>query len=124
MEFKCLHGSNPAPLGGSVTHIPCPVSPQCRAVCGLNTSDRCDFVRRNPDCRSEGGYLDYLEGIFCYFPPNLLSLAITLYVSLCLGPGNGRVSVEGCNSVSFSGPHQVFWLLYLFLILGVTAAKL
>lgn len=57
----------------------------CRAVCGLNTSDRCDFVRRNPDCRSEAGYLDYLEGIFCYFTPNLLPLAITLYVSL--GPG-------------------------------------
>ncbi|XP_021087984.1 mitochondrial sodium/calcium exchanger protein isoform X2 [Mesocricetus auratus] len=68
----------------------------CRAVCGLNTSDRCDFVRMNPDCHSEGGYLDYLEGIFCHFPPNLLPLAITLYV---------------------------FWLLYLFLILGVTAAK-
>uniref|UniRef100_A0A8C2QHE2 Mitochondrial sodium/calcium exchanger protein n=1 Tax=Cricetulus griseus TaxID=10029 RepID=A0A8C2QHE2_CRIGR len=66
----------------------------CRAVCGLNTSDRCDFVRMNPDCHSEGGYLDYLEGIFCHFPPNLLPLAITLYV---------------------------FWLLYLFLILGVTA---
>lgn len=70
---------------GSVTYIPCIPSPQCRAVCGLNTSDRCDFVRRNPDCRSEAGYLDYLEGIFCYFPPNLLPLAITLYVSL--GPG-------------------------------------
>uniref|UniRef100_A0A8I6APW6 Solute carrier family 8 member B1 n=1 Tax=Rattus norvegicus TaxID=10116 RepID=A0A8I6APW6_RAT len=68
----------------------------CRAVCSLNTSDRCDFVKRNPDCHSEGGYLDYLKGIFCYFPPNLLPLAITLYV---------------------------FWLLYLFLILGVTAAK-
>lgn len=68
----------------------------CRAVCSLNTSDRCDFVRRNPDCRSEGGYLDYLEGIFCSFAPHLLPLAITLYV---------------------------FWLLYLFLILGVTAAK-
>lgn len=69
----------------------------CRAVCGLNTSDRCDFVRMNPDCHSDGGYLDYLEGIFCHFPPSLLPLAITLYV---------------------------FWLLYLFLILGVTAAKL
>ncbi|GAB1290099.1 Mitochondrial sodium/calcium exchanger protein [Apodemus speciosus] len=73
-----------------------PPPSECRAVCGLNTSDRCDFVRRNPDCRSEGGYLDYLEGIFCSFPHNLLPLAITLYV---------------------------FWLLYLFLILGVTAAK-
>uniref|UniRef100_A0A8C6RTE7 Mitochondrial sodium/calcium exchanger protein n=1 Tax=Nannospalax galili TaxID=1026970 RepID=A0A8C6RTE7_NANGA len=56
----------------------------CRAVCGLNISDRCDFIRMNPDCRSDGGYLDYLEGIFCHFPPNLLPLAITLYVSLWL----------------------------------------
>ncbi|KAF7464322.1 Hypothetical predicted protein [Marmota monax] len=68
----------------------------CRNVCGLNASDRCDFVRATPDCRSGGGYLDYLEGIFCHFPPSLLPLAVTLYV---------------------------FWLLYLFLILGVTAAK-
>lgn len=68
----------------------------CHDVCGLNASDRCDFVRTNPDCRSEGGYLDYLEGIFCHFPPSLLPLAITLYA---------------------------FWLLYLFLILGVTAEK-
>lgn len=68
----------------------------CREVCGLNASDRCGFIRTNPDCRSDGGYLDYLEGIFCHFPPSLLPLAITLYA---------------------------FWLLYLFLILGVTAAK-
>ncbi|XP_026980446.1 mitochondrial sodium/calcium exchanger protein isoform X2 [Sagmatias obliquidens] len=68
----------------------------CREVCGLNASSRCDFVRSNPDCRCEGGYLDYLEGIFCHFPPDLLPLAVTLYA---------------------------FWLLYLFLILGVTAAK-
>ncbi|PNI64507.1 SLC8B1 isoform 12 [Pan troglodytes] len=68
----------------------------CRKVCGLNVSDRCDFIRTNPDCHSDGGYLDYLEGIFCHFPPSLLPLAVTVYVS---------------------------WLLYLFLILGVTAAK-
>lgn len=68
----------------------------CRDVCGLNASDRCDFIRTNPDCHSQGGYLDYLEGIFCHFPPNLLPLAITLHA---------------------------FWLLYLFLILGVTAEK-
>ncbi|XP_069353094.1 mitochondrial sodium/calcium exchanger protein [Eulemur rufifrons] len=68
----------------------------CRDVCGLNASDRCNFVRTNPDCRSGGGYLDYLEGIFCHFPPALLPLAVTLYV---------------------------FWLFYLFLILGVTAEK-
>ncbi|XP_049721481.1 mitochondrial sodium/calcium exchanger protein [Elephas maximus indicus] len=68
----------------------------CRDVCGLNISDRCDFIRTNPDCHNDGGYLDYLEGIFCLFPPNLLPLAITLYA---------------------------LWLLYLFLILGVTAEK-
>lgn len=68
----------------------------CREVCGLNASDRCAFVRTNPDCRSDGGYLDYLEGIFCHFPARLLPLAITVYA---------------------------FWLVYLFLILGVTAAK-
>ncbi|XP_038292696.1 mitochondrial sodium/calcium exchanger protein isoform X2 [Canis lupus familiaris] len=73
------------------------VSIQCREVCSLNVSDRCDFVRTTPDCRSQGGYLNYLEGIFCSFPPHLLPLAITLYA---------------------------FWLFYLFLILGVTAAKL
>ncbi|KAF6278520.1 solute carrier family 8 member B1 [Rhinolophus ferrumequinum] len=68
----------------------------CRDVCSLNASDRCDFIRTNPDCHSEGGYLDYLEGIFCHFPPHLLPLVITFYA---------------------------FWLLYLFLILGVTAGK-
>ncbi|XP_015422766.1 PREDICTED: sodium/potassium/calcium exchanger 6, mitochondrial [Myotis davidii] len=88
---------------GAHTSPPFPASPvnqtpvvDCRDVCGLNASDRCDFVRTNPDCRSEGGYLDYLEGIFCHFPHSLLPLAITLYA---------------------------FWLLYLFLILGVTAEK-
>ncbi|XP_012869756.1 PREDICTED: sodium/potassium/calcium exchanger 6, mitochondrial [Dipodomys ordii] len=68
----------------------------CRAVCTLNVSERCRFIRTNPDCRTEGGYLDYLEGLFCHFPPGLLPLAVTLHV---------------------------LWLLYLFLILGVTAAK-
>ncbi|KAF6083021.1 solute carrier family 8 member B1 [Phyllostomus discolor] len=71
-------------------------SPLCRDVCSLNVSDRCNFIRTNPDCHSNGGYLDYLGGIFCHFPPNLLPLAVTLYG---------------------------FWLLYLFLILGVTAEK-
>ncbi|XP_016012981.1 mitochondrial sodium/calcium exchanger protein isoform X1 [Rousettus aegyptiacus] len=68
----------------------------CRRVCNLNASDRCDFIRTNPDCHSHSGYLDYLEGIFCHFPGELLPLAITLHA---------------------------FWLLYLFLILGVTAEK-
>uniref|UniRef100_A0A8C4LVG7 Solute carrier family 8 member B1 n=1 Tax=Equus asinus asinus TaxID=83772 RepID=A0A8C4LVG7_EQUAS len=68
----------------------------CRDVCGLNASDRCAFIRTNPDCHSDGGYLDYLDGIFCHFPADLLPLAIALYA---------------------------LWLLYLFLILGVTAEK-
>ncbi|KFO23815.1 Sodium/potassium/calcium exchanger 6 [Fukomys damarensis] len=72
-------------------------APVCRSVCGLNVSDRCAFVRSNPSCHSDSGYLDYLEGIFCHFAPGLLPLTITLYV---------------------------LWLLYLFLVLGVTAAKL
>lgn len=86
------HTSPPFPASG-VNQTPVV---DCRDVCGLNASDRCDFIRTNPDCRSEGGYLDYLEGIFCHFPPSLLPLAITLYA---------------------------LWLLYLFLILGVTAEK-
>ncbi|OWK15378.1 SLC8B1, partial [Cervus elaphus hippelaphus] len=90
-------GAGPVDHGAVGSDVPtAPPFPQCREVCGLNASDRCAFVRINPDCRSDGGYLDYLEGIFCHFPARLLPLAITLYA---------------------------FWLLYLFLILGVTAAK-
>lgn len=87
------HTGPPFPASGVVNQTPVV---DCRDVCSLNASDRCDFVRTNPDCRSEGGYLDYLEGIFCHFAPSLLPLAITLYA---------------------------LWLLYLFLILGVTAEK-
>lgn len=64
----------------STPYTPLPPLLQCRDVCGLNASDRCDFIRTNPDCHSEGGYLDYLEGIFCHFPPRLLPLVITFYV--------------------------------------------
>ncbi|XP_019060017.1 mitochondrial sodium/calcium exchanger protein isoform X3 [Fukomys damarensis] len=85
-------GAAPFPAAG-VTQAP---MVDCRSVCGLNVSDRCAFVRSNPSCHSDSGYLDYLEGIFCHFAPGLLPLTITLYV---------------------------LWLLYLFLVLGVTAAK-
>lgn len=92
-------------------------------MCGLNVSDRCDFVRSNPDCRSEGGYLDYLEGIFCHFAPGLLPLAITLCVRPWLGAGErGAWPTE--THLPLFVPTQVLWLLYLFLVLGVTAAKL
>ncbi|XP_075023379.1 mitochondrial sodium/calcium exchanger protein isoform X1 [Calonectris borealis] len=68
----------------------------CWEVRKHNSSEWCRFVRSNPDCRLEGGFLDYLEGVFCVFPPRLLPLAVTLYA---------------------------LWLLYLFIILGVTAEK-
>ncbi|NWV21305.1 NCLX protein, partial [Origma solitaria] len=68
----------------------------CWEVRKHNSSEWCHFIRSNPDCRLEGGFLDYLDGVFCVFPPQLLPLAVTLYA---------------------------LWLLYLFIILGVTAEK-
>ncbi|NWH68048.1 NCLX protein, partial [Geococcyx californianus] len=68
----------------------------CWEVRKHNSSEWCHFIRSTPDCRLEGGFLDYLEGVFCVFPPRLLPLAVTLYA---------------------------LWLLYLFIILGVTAEK-
>ncbi|NXA54709.1 NCLX protein, partial [Nothocercus julius] len=69
---------------------------QCWEVRRRNSSEWCRFIRTNPDCRLESGFLDYLDGVFCAFPARLLPLAVTLYAC---------------------------WLLYLFIILGVTAEK-
>ncbi|NXE51012.1 NCLX protein, partial [Casuarius casuarius] len=68
----------------------------CWEVRKRNSSEWCRFVQTNPDCQLEGGFLDYLNGVFCVFPTRLLPLAVTLYAC---------------------------WLLYLFIILGVTAEK-
>ncbi|XP_066055810.1 mitochondrial sodium/calcium exchanger protein isoform X2 [Chamaea fasciata] len=68
----------------------------CWEVRKHNSSEWCHFIRSNPDCRLDGGFLDYLDGVFCVFPPQLLPLAVALYA---------------------------LWLLYLFIILGVTAEK-
>ncbi|XP_056677679.1 mitochondrial sodium/calcium exchanger protein isoform X1 [Monodelphis domestica] len=68
----------------------------CREVSSLNDSLKCHFILTNPDCQIDGGYFDYLRAIFCLFPQNLLPLVVTLYM---------------------------FWVLYLFLILAVTAEK-
>ena len=82
--LHCLGGAGPVDHGAVGSDAPTPPPfPQCREVCGLNASDRCAFVRTNPDCRSDGGYVDYLEGIFCHFPARLLPLAITLHVRPC-----------------------------------------
>ncbi|NXC50368.1 NCLX protein, partial [Penelope pileata] len=70
--------------------------PDCWEVWKRNSTEQCHFVRSNPDCRLDGGFLDYLGGIFCAFPTHLLPVAVTLYA---------------------------LWLLYLFVILGVTAEK-
>uniref|UniRef100_A0A663M0X8 Mitochondrial sodium/calcium exchanger protein n=1 Tax=Athene cunicularia TaxID=194338 RepID=A0A663M0X8_ATHCN len=87
------HGVHPVhvhQLGGTAGASP------CWEVRKHNSSEWCRFVRSNPDCQLEGGFLDYLEGVFCVFPPRLLPLAVTLYA---------------------------LWLLYLFIILSVTAEK-
>lgn len=68
----------------------------CREVRKQNQSQRCSFIRTNPDCQMEGGFLNYINGVFCIFPKVLQPLAVTLYA---------------------------LWLLYLFVILGVTAEK-
>ncbi|XP_063171593.1 mitochondrial sodium/calcium exchanger protein [Candoia aspera] len=69
---------------------------ECREVGKQNQSNRCSFIQHNPECKMEGGFLNYLNGVFCIFPAALQPLALTLYV---------------------------LWLLYLFVILGVTAEK-
>ncbi|KAM3826234.1 mitochondrial sodium/calcium exchanger protein [Vipera latastei] len=68
----------------------------CREVGKQNQSDRCPFIRHNPNCKMDSGFLNYLNGVFCVFPAAVQPLAITLYV---------------------------LWLLYLFVILGVAAEK-
>ncbi|KAM9330807.1 mitochondrial sodium/calcium exchanger protein [Gastrophryne carolinensis] len=69
---------------------------ECQDVGKLNFSLRCDFIRSTPDCNDTDGYINYLDGAFCSFPPQLFPLAIFLYV---------------------------LWLFYLFIILAVTAEK-
>lgn len=81
------------PGGGALSHGR---GLDCWEVRKHNSSEWCHFIRSNPDCRLDGGFLDYLDGVFCVFPPRLLPLAVTLYA---------------------------LWLLYLFIILGVTAEK-
>ncbi|PIO22364.1 hypothetical protein AB205_0094980, partial [Aquarana catesbeiana] len=69
---------------------------QCQEVGKVNVSLRCEFIRSTPDCSDSDGYISYLDGAFCIFPPPLFALAIFLYA---------------------------LWLLYLFIILAVTAEK-
>uniref|UniRef100_A0A6I8QFA9 Solute carrier family 8 (sodium/lithium/calcium exchanger), member B1 n=1 Tax=Xenopus tropicalis TaxID=8364 RepID=A0A6I8QFA9_XENTR len=68
----------------------------CQEVGKLDASLRCNFTRTTPDCSVGDGYINYLDGAFCSFLPSLFPLAIFLYT---------------------------LWLLYLFIILAVTAEK-
>lgn len=69
---------------------------ECDTVMSLNASDRCQFVRKTPDCQMEDGFINYLEQAFCLLPPTYTPLTITL---------------------------SLIWLLVLFIILGLTASK-
>ncbi|XP_010732010.3 mitochondrial sodium/calcium exchanger protein isoform X2 [Larimichthys crocea] len=69
---------------------------ECDSVMKLNATDRCAFVKNTPDCSMEDGFINYLYEAFCLLPPNLTPLTITLCI---------------------------IWLLFLFVILGLTASK-
>ncbi|XP_051278807.1 mitochondrial sodium/calcium exchanger protein isoform X1 [Dicentrarchus labrax] len=69
---------------------------ECDLVMNLSAADRCAFVKNTPDCSMEDGFISYLRVAFCLLPPNLVPLTITLCV---------------------------IWLLFLFVILGLTASK-
>ncbi|KAJ4941683.1 hypothetical protein JOQ06_011560 [Pogonophryne albipinna] len=69
---------------------------ECDLVMNVSAADRCAFVKNTPDCNLEDGFLNYLNLAFCLLPPNLTPLTITLCV---------------------------IWLLFLFIILGLTASK-
>ncbi|KAF3850880.1 hypothetical protein F7725_012652 [Dissostichus mawsoni] len=69
---------------------------ECDLVMNVSAADRCAFVKSTPDCNLEDGFLNYLNLAFCLLPPNLTPLTITLCI---------------------------IWLLFLFIILGLTASK-
>nr|XP_006640531.1 PREDICTED: sodium/potassium/calcium exchanger 6, mitochondrial [Lepisosteus oculatus] len=80
----------------SLTAGPKGAADECRLVMNQSVERRCTFVQNTPDCSQDDGFIDYLQGVFCHFQPQLLPLAILL---------------------------DVFWLLFLFMALGITASK-
>lgn len=69
---------------------------ECDTVMNISAAERCAFVKNTPDCSMEDGFINYLRVAFCLLPPNLTPLAVTLCI---------------------------LWLLFLFVILGLTASK-
>ncbi|XP_076006970.1 mitochondrial sodium/calcium exchanger protein isoform X2 [Genypterus blacodes] len=62
----------------------------------ISAAERCAFVKNTSDCSMEDGFINYLQLAFCMLPPNLTPLTITL----CM-----------------------IWLIFLFVILGLSASK-
>lgn len=71
-------------------------SDECDSVMNHTAAERCTFVRTTPDCDMGDGFINYLDVAFCLLPPKLTPLTITLCI---------------------------IWLLFLFVILGLTASK-
>ncbi|XP_029960380.1 mitochondrial sodium/calcium exchanger protein isoform X2 [Salarias fasciatus] len=69
---------------------------ECDLVMNHTAAERCTFVRNTPDCDMGDGFINYLDVAFCLLPPYLTPLTITLCI---------------------------IWLLFLFVILGLTASK-
>ncbi|KAF7661960.1 hypothetical protein LDENG_00248980 [Lucifuga dentata] len=69
---------------------------ECDHVMNISAAERCRFVMNTSDCSMEDGFINYLQLAFCLLPPNLTPLIITI----CM-----------------------IWLLFLFMILGLTASK-
>lgn len=53
---------------------------ECKFVHHLNTSDaQCEFVKQNLNCQDVGGFINYIQVLYCDFPGQLAYLAIFLY---------------------------------------------
>lgn len=83
-------------LSTALTMVSQSYEDKCDLVMNLNASDRCTFVRNTSDCSMEDGFINYIRVAFCLLPTNLTPLVITLCI---------------------------IWLLFLFVILGLTASK-
>lgn len=69
---------------------------ECDVVMRLRPTERCDFVKNTSDCSAEESFINYIHVAFCLLSPNLTPLTVTFCV---------------------------IWLLFLFIILGLTASK-
>nr|XP_057926476.1 mitochondrial sodium/calcium exchanger protein isoform X2 [Doryrhamphus excisus] len=69
---------------------------ECDCVMNVSAAERCAFVKNTSDCNMEDGFINYLQVVFCLLPPDLTPLTVTFCV---------------------------IWLLFLFVILGLTASK-